>query len=372
MERLSKICKKQITVTVLAVLCGFLVAALILACTGYSTADAFAILGEGIFSKPKYIVNVIVKATPIILTGLSVVFAFKVGLFNIGAEGEYIVGTIVAVIIGITCDFPPVIQFLLILAGGMLAGALYGAVIGFLKAKFGIHEVITGIMLNWIAFYAANYVVTLERFHQPDSSSTYEINESGMDLIYRFKMSESGREAVKNSPLLLETVGKTDLNIGILIAVAAAVLVWVILRKTTKGFALRTVGFNKEAAQCAGINVKKNVIHAMMISGALAGLSGALMITGVSHKIMTLAATENYGFNGLSVAMLAGNSPIGAIFAGLLFAGLFYGGGSIQSSIGAPSEIINIMVGTIVFFVAIAGLFPMIVEKLGRKVAKRG
>lgn len=367
---MANLFKKQWMVTLCAIVCGFIVAAVILGCTGYQPGEAFLILFKGIFSKPKYMVNVIVKATPIILTGLSVVFAFKTGLFNIAAEGEYIVGTIAAVMAGITFDFPPIVEFPLILLCGMAAGGVYGALIGWLKARFGIHEVITGIMFNWIAFYGANYVVNLKYFHQPDSSSTREIHTAGMDLIYRVKMTAGGRQFLRSHPLLLETVGKTDLNLGILFAVAAAILIWVVLKKTTKGFAMRAVGLSQEAALASGIDVKKNMLHAMLISGALAGLAGALSITGVSHKIMTLAMTENYGFNGLSVAMLAGGSPIGTIFGGLLFAGLFYGGGSIQSVTGAPSEIINIMVGTIVFFVAIANLFPMLAGRLSRKAGK--
>ena len=170
MERLVKLFKKQITITLCAIICGFIVVAVILACTGYQPLEAFIILFQGIFSKPKYIVNVIVKATPIILTGLSVVFAFKVGLFNIGAEGEYIIGTIVATVVGILVDLPFILLFPLIVLSGVAAGALYGALIGFLKAKFGIHEVITGIMLNWIACYGSNFIVTLDRFHKPDSA----------------------------------------------------------------------------------------------------------------------------------------------------------------------------------------------------------
>lgn len=370
MERVSKLFKKQITITLCSIFLGFLVAALILAATGYNPLEVFSVLFKGMFSKPKYIANIFIKGTPIILTGLSVVFAFKVGMFNIAAEGEFIVGTIAAVVVGILFDFPPFIQYPLVVLSGAAAGGLYGALIGFLKARFGIHEVITGIMFNWIAFYAANFVVNLNRFHQENSSSTVSINDSGADIIYRWKMSESGRAVLKSNPFLMETVGKTDLNIGFIIAVLVSIIVWIVLKKTTKGFELRAVGLNQDASQFAGISVKKNTVHALLISGAIAGLAGSLTIVGVSRKIFTIAAMENFGFNGLSVAMLAGGSPIGTIFAGLLFAGLFYGGGTIQSSVGAPSEIIDIMVGTIVFFVAIANIFPMLIQKIGKKGGK--
>jgi ABC-type uncharacterized transport system permease subunit len=370
MEGVSKLFKKQITITCCSILLGLAVAALILAGTGYDPLEVFGVLFKGMFSKPKYIVNIIIKSTPIILTGLSVVFAFKVGMFNIAAEGEFIIGTIAAVVVGILFDFPPYVQYPLVVLSGAAAGGIYGAIIGFLKAKFGIHEVITGIMFNWIAFYAANFVVNMNRFHQSNSPSTNSINDSGTDFIYNWKMSESGREVLKSNPFLMEAVGKTDINIGFIIAILVAFLVWIVLKKTTKGFELRAVGFNKDASEFSGINVKKNIVHALLISGAIAGLAGSLTIVGVSHKLFTMSAMENYGFNGLSVAMLAGSSPIGTIFAGLLFAGLFYGGGTIQSTVGAPSEIIDIMVGTIVFFVAIANIFPMFIDKISKRGGK--
>ncbi|SFR63012.1 ABC transporter permease [Anaeromicropila populeti] len=370
MDRLNKILKKQITATFIAIFFGFLVATVILAVAGYNPFEAFAVLFKGIFSRPKYMANVIIKATPIILTGVSVAFAFKVGLFNIGAEGQFIIGTVAAAMAGILLDLPAVLQFPLLILIGMAAGALYGAIIGFLKAKYGIHEVITGIMLNWIAFYFCNYIVNTHTFHQDNSTGSKNIREAGFDIIYNWKKSAGGKSFLKENPTLMEIIGKTDLNIGIIFAIAAAIIITIVLNKTTKGFQLRAVGFNKDAAEFAGINIKKNMIHAMLIAGALSGLAGALMVTGISHKLSTLGTFENYGFNGLSISLIATNSPIGCIFAGLLFAGLLYGGGSIQSEIGAPSEIINIMIGTIVFFVALSRFIPVLVDKYGRRGGK--
>lgn len=368
MEKINKILKKQITATIIAVFLGFVVTSIIFAATGYNPFEAFGILFAGVFSKPKYIANTIIKATPIIITGISVSFAFKVGLFNIGSEGQFIMGTIVATIVGILLDLPAIVQYPVVIISGMLAGAIYGSILGFLKAKFEIHEVITGIMFNWIAFYLCNFIVNTKTFHQENSTSTKYINDSGFDFIYNWKKTETGREILKSNEFLRETIGKTDMNIGIIFAIVIAIIIAIVLTKTTKGYELRAVGFNKFAAEFAGIDVKKNILHAMLISGALSGLAGALMVTGVSHKIATLGAFENYGFNGLSVALIAGSSPIGCIFAGLLFAGLLYGGGSIQSEIGAPSEIINIMIGTIVFFIALAKIIPVLADK----IAKRG
>lgn len=369
MQLTAKILKKPITSTLIAILFGFLVAAIVLAAAHYNPWSAFGALFRGMFSRPKYISNVIIKATPIILTGLSVAFAFKTGLFNIGAEGQYIISTVVVTMLGIKMNLPPVIQIPFLVLAGILAGGIYGGFVGLLKAKFGIHEVITSIMLNWIAFYFSNFVVNLAAFHQPNSTGTYAINESGFTMLLpKWKTSDAGIAALKNIPWLSEMMRRTDVNFGFLVSILLAIFVWFILFRTTKGFELRAVGFNRDAAEFAGINVNRNLFQSMLIAGALSGLAGAMAVTGTApHNISTLAAFENNGFNGLSVALIAGSSPVGCIFAGLLFGGLLYGGQTVQADVGAPTEIINIMIGTIVFFVALTKVIPVLADKLAKE-----
>lgn len=371
MNKISKILKHQFTFIMIAIFIGFLVAAIVLGISGYNPFQVYGILFKGMFSKPRYIMNIVIKASPIILTGISVAFALRVGLFNIGVEGQYIVGTIFATIVGIIFDFPPFIQFPLILIAGTIAGGLYGALAGYLKAKRGIHEVITGIMFNWIAFYAGNYIVSLPRFRDPGTTTTFLINSSGFDPIYNWKMSEKGLSVLQGNEFLREVIGKTSANIGIIVAILVAILITFILKKTTKGYELRAVGLNKYASQAAGIDVEKNTMQTLLIAGAIAGLAGALSITGVSQRLYELMALENYGFNGLSVALMAGGSPLGSIFAGLLFAGLNYGGGTIQLEIGAPSEIIDILIGTIVFCMALVTIIPLIINKISQRGGKK-
>lgn len=373
MKTTVRILKKPITSTLIAILFGFLVAAIVLAVAGYNPWQAFGALFQGIFARPKYISNVIIKATPIILTGLSVAFAFKTGMFNIGAEGQYIAGTIAAVCVGAKLNLAAPVQIPLVVLSGVLAGAVFGGIIGFLKAKFGIHEVITSIMLNWIALYLSNFVVNTPAYHQPNSTSSYPVNESSFTMLLpNWKVSKAGMAALKPHEWLYEMMLKTDVNFGIIIAIIMAVLVWILLYRSAKGYELRSVGFNRDAAEFAGINVNRNITQAMIIAGALAGLAGALAITGTSpHKISTMAAFENNGFNGLSVALIAGSSPIGCIFAGLLFGGLLYGGQSVQQDVGAPTEIINIMIGTIVFFVALTKIVPSLADRLEKRGAGR-
>lgn len=371
MEKTVKILKKPITATLIAIFCGFIIATVILGIAGYNPFAAFGALLNGMFGRPKYISNVIIKSTPIILTGVSVAFAYKMGLFNIGAEGQYIVGAIAANTVGILCDFHPVLQIPLVLIAGALAGAVYGALAGFLKAKFSINEVITGIMLNWIALYLSNFLCNVEGLHKPNTSGTYPINESGfISFFTNWKTTEAAGVFMKEHPLLGDIL-RTDANAGILIAVILTLVISFILFKTTKGYELRAVGFNKDAAEFAGIDVKKNIVQTMLIAGALAGIAAALSIAGNNpHNISQLAAFESNGLNGLSVAFIAGGSPIGCIFAGLLFGGLIYGGQSIQYAVGAPSEIINIMIGTIVFLVALKDIVAVFADKLGRRGGK--
>lgn len=372
MKTVVKILKKPVTSTFIAIFFGFVVSAIVLSAAGYNSIDAFSALFNGIFSRPKYISNTIIKATPIILTGLSVAFAFKTGLFNIGAEGQYIIGTIASTVVGIKLNLPAVLQIPIVILAGVIAGAIFGGIVGVLKAKFGIHEVITSIMLNWIALYLSNFVVATDIFHQPDSTSTYPINESGFTMIFgNWKTTDAGIESLSHNKFLSEVLLKTDVNIGIIVAIIMAILISILLYKTAKGYELRAVGFNKDAAEFAGINVNRNIIQSMVIAGALSGLAGALAITGTApHKLSTMAAFENYGFNGLSVALIAGSSPIGCIFGGLLYGGLLYGGQSVQSAIGAPSEIINIMIGTIVFFVALTTVVPVLADRLSKRGEK--
>lgn len=368
-QSMIKFLKKPIASIIFSILFGFLVAMVILAVSGYNPFEAFYYMFRGIFARPKSVTNVIIKATPIILTGVSVAFAFKTGLFNIGAEGQYIMGTIATVLVGTQLNLPAAIQIPILILCGMIAGGLLGAITGFLRAKFGIHEVITSIMFNWISLYLANFISNLDFIHKPNTTGTYPINKSGLIvLLHDWKTSKEGIAEIRNNKFLVDVLLKTDLNFGILIAIAVAIIASFVLYKTTKGFELRAVGFNSVASKFSGINVNRNIVQSMLIAGAISGLAGAITIMGMApHSISTISVFENNGFNGLSVALIAGSSPIGCIFSGLLFSGLIFGGQSIQSELGAPSEIINIMIGTIVFFVSLSSVLPRLVSMLEKR-----
>lgn len=368
MNRIAEILKKPLTGAVISVAVGFLIGTIILLVSGFNPSEAYGAMFRGIFSKPKYMAQVVVNATPLILTALGVAFAAKTGLFNIGAEGQYIVGTIAAAIAGRYVSLPPILHPMFVITAAMLFGGLWGALAGFFKTRFGIHEVISTIMLNWIALYLNNYILSLPGVKKLGSQATHEVLKSArISILWDWKRSAAGKLFAEQHPIIGDIL-RTDLHWGILIAVLTAVLVWFFLRHTTKGYEMRAVGLSPSASRFMGINVQSNMAQAMFISGALAAMGGALHVLGSnSFRIIVLPTHEGYGWDGLSVSLLAGSNPLGCILAALLFAGLKYGSGSMQSEVGAPREIINIIIGIIVFCIAIASIYPMIAESLKRK-----
>lgn len=352
MNKKKSIWEKNVPYTLLAIILGFIVGAVILVVAGISPVAAYTKLLDSVFSKPKYIVWCIIYASPLILTGLSVAFSFRTGVFNIGAEGQFVVGSMAACIVGIMVDAPAIIHVPLCILASILAGGLWGLLVGFLKVKRGINEVLSYIMFNWIAFYLSNYLVNTKALHK-----------------------EGGGEATKNvldSAAILFPEGLRDLvscssaNWGIVIAVVVAILIWFVIEKTTLGYKLKAVGYNNHAAQYGGINSNKAIMTAMGISGALAGLGGAVQILGNQMRISQFASQEQYGFEGITVALIAGSSPIGCIFAGLFYGAMKYGGSKL-SLIKAPAEIVDIIMGTIIFFIAISHVFKYLVMKNRQK-----
>ncbi|WP_343345044.1 ABC transporter permease [Terrisporobacter petrolearius] len=340
----------------LSILLGLLVGAIVLTISGNSPIEAYGAMIEGIIGKPKYIAWTIIKATPYILTGLSIAFAFKTGLFNIGAEGQFIIGALVATVVGYSINLPAIIHIPLTIILAGLAGGLWGSIAGFLKSKFGINEVIATIMLNWIAFYLSNFMVSSSFISVPNSEASVNIQDSA----------SIGIDWLKG------LVGPaTSVNWGIIISIVLVLVIWFILTKTTLGFELRAVGHNKDAAEYAGIDVGKSILKSMAIAGLLAGVAGAIQVMGVTHNITVLAAQEGYGFDGIAVALIANSNPIGVIFSGLLFGAFKYGGIKMQS-VGAPSEVINIVIGSIVFFIALSNGLRMLYIKMKQKKAKGG
>ena len=345
--------------TVLAIVLGIIIGSIILIVSGTNPIEAYKVIFFGAFGKPKYISWTIVKAVPLILTGLSVAFAFNTGLFNIGAEGQYIVGSIGALVVGLLLDLPPVLHGLVALLAGALCGYIWGALVGILKAKFQVNEVISSIMMNWIAFYLSNYLLSFPLLRNIESDNSYPIKKSAsIKILGSWKASEAGKAVLANNKFLRDILNP-PVNFGIIIAIVAAIVIWYILKKTTLGYELRAVGFNQKAAEYGGISINKSIVTSMGIAGILAGLAGAITVLGVSGDIGIMAGQEGYGFDGMAVALIAGNNPLGTIPAALLYAGLTYGGGKL-TTIGTYSEVVNIIVGIMILFIAMPKLLDMI------------
>jgi simple sugar transport system permease protein len=357
---------KKFLLSFLCVLSGLLFGALILKLSGISPLEAYQVMWEGAFSRPSYIAYIIIRSTPLILTGLSVAFAFRTGLFNIGSEGQFVMGALSAAYFGFMFHMSPWIQVPVVMGLAVLVAALYGGLAGFMKARFGVHEVISTIMLNWIALYFSNFMVNVDGFHKANTETSEFIQSSGsITILENWKTSDAGIEWLSRHPFLNEFM-RPPVNAGIFIALIAVVVVWLILNKTSFGFKLKAVGLSPDAARYAGINVKKKMTQSMMISGALSGLAGATHVMGVSKNIAILAAHEGYGFDGIAVSLIGLNTPLGSTIAGFFLGTLKYSGQKIQSALEAPSEVISIMIGAIIFFVAI----PVIFEKPIKKIAK--
>lgn len=362
-EKLKKLFMQgPLGLTLFSILLGFSVGAVVLFLAGFNPFEAYWAIVRGTFAKPKYVSYVIIYATPLIITGLSVAFALRTGLFNIGAEGQFIVGSMVAAMAGYYLHVPIWIHVPVCMLLAMTAAAVWGGLAGYIKARFGVHEVISTIMLNWIALYLSNWSLTLKTFGKMGTGKSFTIMDTArIDLFGQWKISEAGIDFIRSHKVLGDVL-KTPVNIGILIAIFLAFVVWYILNKTTLGYELRAVGFNPHAAEYGGINVKKSIVTSMSIAGALAGCAGAIQVMGVSHKIAKLAIMEGYGFDGIAVSLIGNNSGPGSVFAGLLFGGLKYGGSKIQDAVGAPTEVINIVVGTIILFIAMPKLIQMLLR----------
>ena len=277
MNKKKSILQSNVLYTVLAIIIGFLIGAIFLVIAGISPAVAYSKLISSVFSKPKFLMYTLVYSAPIILTGLSVAFSFRTGVFNIGAEGQFVVGSIAATLVGILVKLPAVIQVPLCIIAAMAAGAFWSFLCGLMKVKRGIHEVISFIMFNWIAFYLSNFVVNLKDVKVEGGEASKNLEDSARIL---FPTS------------WIDSIKCPDANWGIVIAVVTAIAIWVIIEKTTLGYRLKAVGFNKHAADYAGIDANKSILTALCISGALSGLGGAVQIMGQSGRLVQFAGQE--------------------------------------------------------------------------------
>lgn len=323
----------NILIPIISVLLGLIAGAIIMLVFGYSPVEGYKALWEGAFGDIYFIGETVRQITPYILSGLAVAFAFRTGLFNIGVEGQVIVGWLAAVWIGVAFDLPMIVHLPLAIAAAAIAGAFWGFIPGLLKAKLRVHEVIVTIMLNYTALYIANHIIRNVITEQKDRTESV------------------AKSASLQAEWLTEWTQYSTMHMGIILALVAAFLMWFLLEKTTRGFELRAVGFNQHASNYAGMNVDRNIILSMVISGAFAGIAGAMEGLGTFGYMSVRSGFTNIGFDGIAVALLGGNTALGVVLAAGLFGSLKVGALNMPLA-GVPTELVDIVVALIIFFVA--------------------
>lgn len=334
--------------SVLAVVIAIVLGCILIYAIGKNPFEVLSMLFTNTFSNSYAIGQIFFKATPLIFTGLCVAFAFRTGLFNIGAEGQLNIGGIALAWIGFSfVNLPSIILIPLCLVAGFVAGGLWASIAGYLKARFGSHEVINTIMLNFIALALVSYLVN-KVFKVSATIHTPEISSNA--YLSRFDS-------------LFGIFSGSPFNLSFLIAVLCCLVMYVIFDKTILGYELKTLGLNLNAAKYARMNVEKLFITSMFISGGLAGLAGSNFVMGYKHYY-ELGFAEGTGYLGIAVALMSRNNPIAIIFVALFFGMLDYGGLSVNSIV--PKEIITIIQSLIIILVII---FSKVSEKMNLKNA---
>lgn len=339
--------------SILAILCGLLFGLIILLISnpGQAMGGFLMILQGGFTDGIPGIGQMLYIATPIIMTGLSVGFAFQTGLFNIGAAGQFTAGAFAAVYVGVKWTFLPTgIHCLAALLAAVLAGAFWGLIPGILKAYRNVNEVIASIMMNYIGMYLVNLLVRETLYDQLKNQSlpvaeTANLPKAGLDKLFP----------------------GSDINVGILIVIAFVILIYIVLNKTVFGYELKACGKNRDAGIYAGINAGKNIVLSMVISGGLAGLGGALLYLAGSGKylqVLDIIAPE--GFAGISIALLGLSNPVGILFAGLFIGHITVGGNNMQLYDFAP-EVIDMIIAAIIYCGALSLLFKNVIHRIRKR-----
>jgi simple sugar transport system permease protein len=349
-------------VSVAVVFLGFLVATLLILLVGRNPGgmyQAFLQVVSGLSENrqgqwvwnTRYIGEWLVSSIPLILCGFSMAFAARTGLFNIGAEGQYIIGLTAAQFTALYFPPLPVLHWVAAVLAAIAAGALWGGIVGFFKARFNVSEVVATIMMNYIALYTSRYLTMFI----PGTNT--------------FKTPDFPASARLSSPLLESLTNGSRLNYSLWLTIGAIVFYWAVMGKTRLGYALRATGLNKEAARYGGISVNASVTAAMAIAGAFAGLAGAAVSLGVFPSGRVLSLQDGYGFDGIAVALVGNSTASGVTLAGLLF-GMLKSAQPLMQSRQIPKEITSIIMGLVVVFISLRAGVRIIIEWQMKEKAK--
>lgn len=337
-----------------AAVLGLAAGAILMLLIGSNPIQGYTFLFRGGLMSIERIGNTFATAITLTLTGLSVAFAFKTGLFNIGAAGQMLIGGLCSTIVALTVQAPRPVLLVLIILAGFLGGGLWGFLPGFLKAKFNVHEVVATIMMNWISYWVVYYTIPAY-FKGP----FLETESRSISLAASLK-----------APWLSAIFKGSYINLGIFVAVIAVVVIQIILNRTTLGYELKAVGYNRDAAEYAGIQVNRNVVLSMVIAGGLAGLAGTTFYTGYASN-MQIGVLPNQGFDGIAVALLGANSPWG-VFAAAVFFGLLHSGkGFMNAMTSIPPEISDTIIAIMIYFTATSVLIGRVWKAVGRKLRRK-
>lgn len=346
--------KRQGLISLIAIVLGLIAGSLLIALIGENPVEGYTFLFKGGLMNLERVGNTLATATPLILTGLSVAFAFRTGLFNIGAPGQMLFGGFCATAVGLTLDMPKPILLTIMVLVGFLGGALWASIPGLLKAKFNVHEVVSSIMMNWTAYWIIYYAI--RKYFKAETLET-----------------ESRRladAATLKAEWISDVFQGSYINLGIFIALIAVTVIAFILNRTVLGYELKAVGFNKDAAEYAGMAVNRNIVVAMMIAGGLSGLAGVCQYAGNAVNIQ-IGVMPTQGFDGIAVSLLGGNTPIGVLLSAIFFGLLYAGKGFMSAMTNIPPEIADTIIATIIYFAATSAIVNNILNKIkNKKIAK--
>jgi len=341
---------RQLLIGLITVFMGLIAGGILMIFTGNNPFLGFSYLFRGGLMNVERIGNTLATATPLIFAGLSVAFAFKTGLFNIGASGQMLFGGLCATAVALTFQLPRPLLLTIMMLAAMIGGGLWAFIPGLLKAKFNVHEVVSTIMMNWISVWVAYYSVPAYFKGAYDTESRAIPDAASL-----------------KAPWLTELFNGAFVNYGLFLALIAVVVIAVILNKTVLGFELKAAGYNRFGAEYAGMKVNRNIVLSMVIAGSLAGLAGATYYVGYAAS-MQIGKLPTIGFDGIAVALLGANSPYGVLIGSIFFGILHSGKGFMNAMTSIPPEIGDTIIATIIYFAATSILIERAINSVRKKL----